>query len=92
VVVYPSIGKYLLMAKPSPLYRGTAELVALGSRIRSSRLAIGMSQEELAHKADLDRSYVGGIERGEHNLTFMSLVKLASALNMKVCDLTDRIQ
>ena len=79
------------MAKPSPLYKGTAELVALGSRIRSSRLAIGMSQEELAHKAELDRSYVGGIERGEHNLAFMSLVKLAHALNMKISDLTDPI-
>lgn len=79
------------MAKPSPLYRGSAELLALGAEIKSSRQAIGMSQEELAYRADLDRSYVGGIERGEHNVALMSLVKLAKALGVKVSDLTKRI-
>ena len=79
------------MAKPSPLYRGTAELLALGLEIREARRQIGMSQEELAHRADLDRSYVGGIERGEHNLALMSLVKLARALNVKVSDLVKTI-
>lgn len=79
------------MAKPSPLYRGTAELLALGVEIRKMRQQIGMSQEELAYKADLDRSYVGGIERGEHNVALMSLVKLAAALNVKVSDLVKAI-
>lgn len=39
-----------------------------------------MSQERLAHEAGFDRSYVGRIERGEHNLTFISLVKIAVLL------------
>lgn len=79
------------MAKPSPIYKGTAELLALGAEIRRTRQAVGMSQEELAYKADLDRSYVGGIERGEHNVAIMSLVKLAKALDVKISVLTKAI-
>ena len=41
-----------------------------------------LSQGALAVDADLDRSYVGGIERGEHNLTVMNIVKIAGALKM----------
>jgi transcriptional regulator with XRE-family HTH domain len=41
-----------------------------------------LSQEALAVDAELDRSYVGGVERGEHNLTAMNIVKIAGALNM----------
>lgn len=47
-----------------------------------------MSQEGLAHTAGLDRSYVGRIERGEHNLTFVSLVRLARAMGCDVAALT----
>jgi transcriptional regulator with XRE-family HTH domain len=68
------------MAKPSPLFAGDPVLVALGAAIRQSRTEIGLSQEALAVDADLDRSYVGGIERGEHNLTVMNVVKIANAL------------
>ena len=68
------------MAKPSPLFNGDPVLVALGVAIRRARKGVGLSQEALAVDADLDRSYVGGIERGEHNLTVMNIVKIASAL------------
>lgn len=47
-----------------------------------------MSQERLAHESGLDRSYVGRVERGEHNLTFISLVKIARALGRDVAALT----
>lgn len=47
-----------------------------------------MSQEGLAHAAGLDRSYVGRIERGEHNLTFVALVRLARAMGCDVAALT----
>lgn len=47
-----------------------------------------MSQERLAHEAGLDRSYVGRVERGEHNLTFVSLVKIARAIGRDVAALT----
>ena len=60
----------------------------LGQRIRARRRELGMSQEGLAHEAGLDRSYVGRIERGEHNLTFVSLVRLARAMRCDVAALT----
>lgn len=71
------------MAKPSPKYAGNEVLVDLGVAIRSARTDLGLSQEVLAVDAELDRSYVGGIERGEHNLTLINLQKLAAALNIK---------
>ena len=70
------------MAKPSPHFAGDPVLVALGVAIRKERSDRDLSQEALAVDADLDRSYMGGIERGEHNLTVMNLVKIARALNL----------
>ena len=55
-------------------------LLAFGRAVRSRRVAIGVSQEQLALEAGLDRTYVGGVERGERNLSFNNLVKLARAL------------
>jgi transcriptional regulator with XRE-family HTH domain len=60
----------------------------LGNRIRARRLELGLSQEGLANEAGLDRSYVGRIERGEHNLTFVSLVRLCRAMKCDVAALT----
>ena len=68
------------MAKPSPQFAGDPVLVALGEAIRRARTGAGLSQEALAVDAELDRSYMGGIERGEHNLTVMNVVKIAGAL------------
>ena len=63
----------------------------LGQRIRARRKKLGMSQEGLAHEAGLDRSYVGRIERGEHNLTFVSLVRLCRAMRCDVAMLTENL-
>lgn len=63
----------------------------LGKRIRARRRELKMSQEGLAHEADLDRSYVGRVERGEHNLAFVSLVKLCRAMRCDVAALTVRM-
>jgi transcriptional regulator with XRE-family HTH domain len=71
------------MAKPSPQFAGDPVLVALGAEIRRARAGIGLSQEALAVDAGLDRSYMGGIERGEHNITIMNIVKIAVALKVK---------
>lgn len=60
----------------------------LGQRIRAKRTELGMSQEGLANEAGLDRSYVGRIERGEHNLTFVSLVRLCRAMGCDVATIT----
>jgi hypothetical protein len=50
------------MAKPSPHYAYDPCLLSLGASIRSLRLRRGLSQEQLAHEANIDRSYMGGIE------------------------------
>lgn len=65
-----------------------AELETLGQRIRERRKAIGLTQEELAAKAEIDRSYIGGVERGERNVTFTMLCIICSALDCDVASLT----
>ncbi|PUE59354.1 transcriptional regulator [Limnohabitans curvus] len=71
------------MAKPSPKHAGDQVLVDLGLAIRKARLAMKLSQEALAVDAGLDRSYMGGIERGEHNVTAINILKIATALGIK---------
>jgi transcriptional regulator with XRE-family HTH domain len=75
------------MAKPSPSYSGTKELIALGQAIKELRLDLGLSQEALAFEAGIDRSYIGGIERGEHNLAMINLIKIAQTLNIHASEL-----
>ena len=75
------------MAKPSPSHAGEHTLVEIGKAVRHIRKRRMVSQEQLALIADLDRSYVGGVERGEHNLAIMMLVKLARALDVALIDL-----
>lgn len=60
------------------------ELVAFGERVRELRGAAGMSQEELANAAGLHWTYVGQIERGERNLTYKNVLKLARGLGVGV--------
>ncbi|MFQ6405341.1 helix-turn-helix domain-containing protein [Methylophilus sp. 'Pure River'] len=74
------------MAKPSPSFSGNPALVKLGAAIRAARLDRQLSQEALADKANIDRSYIGGIERGEHNVAFMNLLKIADALDLRLSE------
>lgn len=60
----------------------------LGSRIRTQRKFIGMTQEALALAAGVDRSYYGAVERGERNITFLVLYRLSVALRCDVAKLT----
>lgn len=78
------------MAKKSPSFSGNPALVGLGTAIRAARKEKGLSQEALAELADIDRSYMGGIERGEHNLAIMSLLKIADALRVQASSLLDK--
>ncbi|MBQ6288024.1 MAG: helix-turn-helix transcriptional regulator [Clostridia bacterium] len=55
----------------------------LGANIRAYRLCAGLSQEELAEKANLHRTYVGAIERGDRNVSLKNIEKLATALNVE---------
>ena len=58
-------------------------LVAFGERLRSLRESEGISQERLAALAGLDRSYVGGVERGERNIALHNIVRLSIALGVR---------
>ena len=59
-------------------------LKQFGKKVRDSRKAQGLSQEELAEKADLHYTYVGGVERGERNLSLKSIERIASALKIDI--------
>lgn len=56
------------------------ELVAFGAAIRQRRKALGYSQEAFGDACGIDRSYMGGIERGEHNLALINILKIIKAL------------
>lgn len=62
-------------------------LIKFGERVREIRKEKKLSQEDLAHKADLHRTYIGMIERAEKNLTLLNIEKIASALETTVSDL-----
>lgn len=58
-----------------------------GACLRSLRLAKGLSQESLAHACNLDRTYIGSVERGERNISLINIHILAAALGIPVADL-----
>ncbi|PSH04917.1 MAG: transcriptional regulator [Acidobacteria bacterium] len=59
----------------------------MGTAIRKRRLALGLTQEQLAEKADLHWTYVSGIERGIRNVSIVNLFHIAMALDVRVRDL-----
>jgi transcriptional regulator with XRE-family HTH domain len=59
----------------------------VGNNIKKYRKNLNISQEELAEKAGLHRTYIGGIERGERNITLDSLQVIAAALNVSPVEL-----
>jgi len=65
-------------------------LVSFGATVRVARTVKGVSQEELAHRCGIDRSYLGAIERGEQNSGLLHLVRIAMALETTVGDLMIR--
>jgi transcriptional regulator with XRE-family HTH domain len=60
---------------------------AFGRSVRSWRLRAGWSQERLADEAGLHRTYVGGVERGERNVSLDAIWQLATALDLSAADL-----
>ncbi|MDR2658406.1 MAG: helix-turn-helix domain-containing protein [Spirochaetaceae bacterium] len=62
-------------------------LVLFGEQLKNFRKERGISQEELAFRAELDRTYISGLECGKRNPTLKILVKLAVSLNMKPSEL-----
>lgn len=54
--------------------------ITFANNLRRARLALGLSQEDLAEKAGLHRNYVGSVERGERNVSIDNMEKLAEAV------------
>jgi transcriptional regulator with XRE-family HTH domain len=64
-----------------------ARRVVFGDRVRQLRAERGLSQEAFAHLAELDRTYVSGIERGMRNVSLDNIYRLAVALGVSPRDL-----
>jgi transcriptional regulator with XRE-family HTH domain len=62
-------------------------MVRFGARLRRLRKAIKLSQEKVALRAGIDRSYYGGIERGENNVALINIVRIAGALEVEAAEL-----
>ncbi|MEO0487639.1 MAG: helix-turn-helix transcriptional regulator [Pseudomonadota bacterium] len=63
-----------------------------GQRVRFIREQKGLSQEELAARAKVHRTYIGMIERGEKNATIVTIVKLSLALEVKAIELVKTLE
>jgi transcriptional regulator with XRE-family HTH domain len=61
-------------------------LVAFGETVRRHRKALGFSQEAFADECGIDRSYMGGIERGERNLAMLNVMRIIHALGIQPSD------
>lgn len=62
-------------------------LLEFAAKVRNRRYALGLTQEQLAEKADFHVNFIGGIERAEKNPSLLSLVELAKALECPIKDL-----
>ena len=63
-------------------------LEKFGEKVREQRHKLGLSQEELASRAGVHRTYIGMIERAEKNITLENIEKIAKALNLSISELT----
>ena len=69
----------------------SGSLKTFGFKVRSLRLKLSLSQEDLAEIAGLHPTYISGIERGIRNPTILSAIKIAESLNCSISDLCDGI-
>lgn len=76
-----------MKSKLDPLCPTHSMLLTFGKRIRLLRLKAGYSQEDLASLSQLDRTYIGGIERGERNPSLRNILRIADALQVSVTEL-----
>lgn len=61
--------------------------IKLGEKVREIRTSQNLSQEQLAHLADVHRTYIGMVERAEKNITLINIEKIANALNVNITEL-----
>ena len=75
-----------MATSPHPL------LQSIGHTIRTFRLDRGLSQESLADRANIDRSYMSGIERGLRNISILNIARIAAALDVSIRDLVGQVE
>jgi transcriptional regulator with XRE-family HTH domain len=66
--------------------------LAFGRAVREVRAERGFSQEAFAARVKLDRSYFGAIERGEYNVSYLTVLKIARGLDMPPAELMERAE
>ena len=82
-----SYDKHAGMPISSPRHAGNKDLVSLGAAIRAARIERSVSQEELAHRSNIDRSYMSSIERGNQNPGIISIIRIARGMGMTMTEL-----
>lgn len=75
------------MARVSAKLDKDSDLVRFGAAVRTRRLSLGLSQEALADHAEIDRSHMGKLERGERNLSFLNILRIAKAMQCRPSEL-----
>ena len=65
---------------------GSEILIRFGKKVRDERAKLGISQEELAARAGVHRTYIGMIERAEKNITLENIEKICKALDLSISD------
>jgi transcriptional regulator with XRE-family HTH domain len=75
------------MPRKPPVYARTRPLVAFGAAIRQARAEAGISQEELAFRADVGRAYMSKLEQGTQAAGLITMIRIASALGTSVSQL-----
>jgi transcriptional regulator with XRE-family HTH domain len=77
---------------PTPVAQRSQAHVAFGAAVRDLRGRHGISQEELAARIGIHRTYLGGIERGERNPSYTNIRRIAKALDVRTSDLMLRAE
>jgi len=77
----------ILLHTNNSIFMKSKLLINFGNRVRELRKLKSFSQEELAYRANLHRTYIGMIERAEKNITLINIQKIAKALDVKIKDL-----
>lgn len=75
------------MARLSAKVDKNEDLVRFGAAVRARRQKLGLSQEALADHAEVDRSHMGKLERGERNVSFLNIIRIARAIQCSPSDL-----
>ena len=75
------------MPEAQPIYNIDKINEIVGNNIRSIREEQGMTQEELANNADIDRSYIGRIENGRVNASIKTMCKIANVMKVRISEI-----